>query len=377
MELEKVKLNEVLFYEQPTKYIVKSVDYSNKNKVPVLTAGKSFILGYTNETEGIFKEKLPVIIFDDFTTAIKYVDFPFKVKSSAMKILMTDPKKANIKYLFHLMQSIIFPVRKHKRHWISEYSQIEIVLPPLPEQERIANKLDRFFSESKIAIDGFAKNKKQASKIIYSELRAILDSEAMGTYSLEKICDTTSGGTPRRSNRSFYDGHIMWLKSGELNDNPSITSSEEHITDQAIAKSNAKILPTGTVLMAMYGATVGKLGILNTTSATNQAVCAITPHKNILNAYIYWFLFFYRDELINQAFGGAQPNISQTLIRKIPVKVPSKNAVPDLIEQKRIVSKINAIKEKTENLRRLFSLQETLFSSLRSSVLNQSFQINI
>lgn len=147
-ELQMVELGEVLNYEQPTKYIVSSVDYNDKNATPVLTAGKTFILGYTNEHKGIFQEKLPVIIFDDFTTAIKFVDFPFKVKSSAMKILYADPKKANIRYLFHAMQSIVFTVRKHKRHWISEYSKIKIPLPSLPEQERITNELEQVFKSS-------------------------------------------------------------------------------------------------------------------------------------------------------------------------------------------------------------------------------------
>lgn len=143
-----VKLEEVLHYEQPTKYIVSSVDYDDSYATPVLTAGKSFILGYTNEKNGVFPtEKLPVIIFDDFTTAIKFVDFPFKVKSSAMKILHADKSKADIKFLFYAMQNITFPVRKHKRHWISEYSKIETPLPPLAEQKHIVDKLNKIFVE--------------------------------------------------------------------------------------------------------------------------------------------------------------------------------------------------------------------------------------
>ena len=137
-----VELGEVLDYEQPTKYIVSSVDYDDKYETPVLTAGKTFILGYTNEKDGIFQEKLPVIIFDDFTTATKFVDFPFKVKSSAMKILYADKNKANIKFLFHTMQKIVFPVNEHKRYWISEYSKIKIPLPPIEVQNEIAEQIE-------------------------------------------------------------------------------------------------------------------------------------------------------------------------------------------------------------------------------------------
>lgn len=133
---EKVKLGDVCIYEQPTKYIVKSVDYNNEYKVPVLTAGQSFILGYTNENFGIFN-KLPVIIFDDFTTTSKYVDFEFKVKSSAIKILSVKQEIANIKFVFYLMQNIKFSNTQHKRYWISEYSNINIPLPSIEEQNQI------------------------------------------------------------------------------------------------------------------------------------------------------------------------------------------------------------------------------------------------
>ena len=169
-EVQMVELGEVLDYEQPTKYIVSSVDYNDKNETPVLTAGKTFILGYTNEKKGIFQEKLPVIIFDDFTTAIKFVDFPFKVKSSAMKILHTDPKKANIKYLFHAMQSVVFPVRKHKRHWISEYSKIQIPLPSLAKQEQITNELEKVFSASQKLNDLLEGQKKSVASLRQSSL---------------------------------------------------------------------------------------------------------------------------------------------------------------------------------------------------------------
>jgi len=137
-----VRLGDVLDYEQPTKYIVQSTDYNDGCSTPVLTAGQSFILGYTDEKDNIFSENLPVIIFDDFTTAIKYVDFPFKVKSSAMKILQAQPN-ADIKYLYYYMTTIKADTQLHRRYWISKYSNILIPLPPLPTQQKIADILDR------------------------------------------------------------------------------------------------------------------------------------------------------------------------------------------------------------------------------------------
>ena len=134
-----------LEYEQPTKYIVRSTNYKSSYKTPVLTAGKSFILGYTNESDSIFND-LPVIIFDDFTTESKFVDFPFKVKSSAMKILHINTDLILPKYAFYLMQTIEIDHENHQRYWISTYSQEEVALPPLKEQKRILSKLEKYFS---------------------------------------------------------------------------------------------------------------------------------------------------------------------------------------------------------------------------------------
>lgn len=133
------QLDSIISYEQPTPYIVKSTDYDNTYTTPVLTAGKSFIIGHTNETNGIY-EKLPCIIFDDFTTDSKLVDFPFKVKSSAMKILQVK-EDINIEYIAMFMSITRLIGDTHKRYWISEYSKIEIPIPPKNEQDRIIKKV--------------------------------------------------------------------------------------------------------------------------------------------------------------------------------------------------------------------------------------------
>jgi type I restriction enzyme S subunit len=137
-------LGEVLDYEQPTAFIVESTEYSDDFLTPVLTAGKSFIIGYSDETHGICTD-LPVIIFDDFTTESKFVDLKFKVKSSAMKILRTD--YADIKYLFYFMQTVRCNHITHKRYWISDYSQKIIALPPFAEQKRIVSVIECLFHQ--------------------------------------------------------------------------------------------------------------------------------------------------------------------------------------------------------------------------------------
>ena len=145
-------LEDVLEYEQPQAYIVNSTDYSDEYKTPVLTPGKSFVLGYTNEVSGICNH-LPVIIFDDFTTESKYVDFPFKVKSSAMKILRSRGE-IDLRYIAMYMSITRLAGDTHKRYWISEYSKIRIPIPPYAEQLRIIEKVrELFFALSAINPD--------------------------------------------------------------------------------------------------------------------------------------------------------------------------------------------------------------------------------
>ena len=143
-----VELGKVAKYEQPTKYIVRSSDYNDDFSIPVLTAGKTFILGYTDESSGVYNASVhPVIIFDDFTTANKWVDFDFKVKSSAMKIITSvDESTALLKYIYHWLNTLPSGLVEgdHKRQWISSWSKKKIPIPPLEKQQQIVSILDKF-----------------------------------------------------------------------------------------------------------------------------------------------------------------------------------------------------------------------------------------
>ena len=141
----KCRLEDIVEYEQPQAYIVNSTDYDDRYLTPVLTAGKSFVIGYTNETEGIY-QNTPCIIFDDFTTDSKLVDFPFKVKSSAMKILKVAAD-IEIEYVAMFMNITRLIGDTHKRYWISEYSKLCIPIPPKEEQKRIINTANAMFEK--------------------------------------------------------------------------------------------------------------------------------------------------------------------------------------------------------------------------------------
>lgn len=140
-------LGDLLDYEQPTAYLVSSQDYSDEFPIPVLTAGQTFVLGHTDERSGIYPASLksPVMIFDDFTTACRWVDFPFKAKSSAMKMLtLKRGAPALFRFVFYAMSCIDYVPADHARHWISKYSNFKIPVPPLEVQREIVRILDTF-----------------------------------------------------------------------------------------------------------------------------------------------------------------------------------------------------------------------------------------
>ena len=163
---EQRKLGEIFKYEQPQPYIVKCTEYDDINEIPVLTAGQSFILGYTDEEFGIkeVSDENPLIIFDDFTTSSHYVNFSFKVKSSAIKLLTLNTKKDNINCAFNALQGITYVPISHERHWISIFSSFDVLLPKSnDEQELIGGflkSLDHLITLHQSKLDKLQKLKK-------------------------------------------------------------------------------------------------------------------------------------------------------------------------------------------------------------------------
>lgn len=155
------------------------------------------------------------------------------------------------------------------------------------------------------------------------------------TY-LKDVAQWGSGGTPSRKNPAFYEGNILWVKTSELQED-YIYDTEEKISKEAIQKSSAKIFPVGTVLIAMYGATIGKTAILGVKAATNQACACAVCNDSLYNKYLFYYLRFQKDSFIKQGKGGAQPNISQDIIKKNYIPLPPK------VEQQRIVEQIESL----------------------------------
>ena len=171
-----------------------------------------------------------------------------------------------------------------------------------------------------------------------------------------------AGGTPSRSNKSYYGGNIPWLKTGDLNDG-LITNIPEKITEDAVANSSAKINPTGSILIAMYGATIGKLGILTFPATTNQACCACIEYFAITQKYLFYFLLSHRDMFIAKGGGGAQPNISKEII--VNTAIP----LPPLAEQERTVTEIERWFTLIDQLEQGKSDLQTVIKQAKSKIL--------
>jgi type I restriction enzyme S subunit len=172
-----------------------------------------------------------------------------------------------------------------------------------------------------------------AAKMIFKHLQ-----DNFPVLKISDIADTSSGGTPNRGMIEYYNGDIPWVKSGELKDG-IITTCDEYITEAGLKNSSAKLFPKGTLLVAMYGANIGKTGVLDFDATTNQAVCAIFPKVEISKDFLFWYFKQQRIEFIAIGKGGAQPNISQTVINNASIVVPD----PEI--QKKIVEFLEAIEQ--------------------------------
>ena len=185
---------------------------------------------------------------------------------------------------------------------------------------------------------------------------------------LGNIAETTSGGTPDRKNQAFFGGSIPWVKSGELEDT-FINDTEEKITPEGLKRSAAKLFPSGTLLMAMYGATVGKTALLKIEATTNQAVCAIFPRADQAGTdFLRYALVYQRPEILKLRYGGAQPNISQQVIRNLVVPLPP------LVEQRKIASVLGLVQRAIEQQEQLVALTTELKKSLMHKLFTEGLR---
>lgn len=322
-----VELGELLAYEQPTKYIVESVDYDDSYNTPVLTAGQSFILGYTNETEGIYDKNLPVIIFDDFTTSTQFVDFKFKVKSSAMKILTNDPRKTDIKYLYYAIKNIKFDSSIHKRYWITEYSKLRIPLPPLSIQKEIIDEIEQY---QKI-IDG-------ARQIVDNYKPIIKIDSTCEMTTLKDVCDFVRGpfgGTLKKE--IFVDeGYLVYEQYHAINNDFGFG---RYFINQEKFKEMQRFEVFENDLLISCSGTMGKIAIVpqnHRKGIINQALLKLTPRKTVHPMFLKLYLEskeIQKKYFTNQSGAAIQNVVSVKELKEIPFPVIPLESQMDILKR--------------------------------------------
>jgi len=347
---EMVELGEVLEYEQPTKYIVKSVNYDDSYKTPVLTAGKTFILGYTNEEDGIFSAKnLPVIIFDDFTTAIKFVDFPFKVKSSAMKILRADKTKADARFLFQIMKTIKFRHDDHKRYWISEFSKIKIPLPPLEVQKEIVEQIE----VKQSAIDhakAIIQNLERERRYFGQSLRKL---EGVKIVELGEVAEVIAGQSPEGK---YYNetGEGMPFYQGKTE------FSELYIGKPKVWTTKiTKIAERDDILMSVR-APVGPVNIATEKVCIGRGLASIRANK-VDPMFLFNFLKSI-DNKIKGNGGAVFDSINKKQIEELKIPLPS------LEIQKKLVAEAEKEQQIINANKQLIEIYEQKISDVLSEI---------
>lgn len=362
---------DVLDYEQPTKYIVKNTNYEDKG-VAVLTAGKSFILGYTKETTGIFYgDKEPVIIFDDFTTSSKLVKFPFKVKSSAMKILHARDN-INIDFIYYLMQTISYRNETHKRYWISEYAKQKLNLPPLEEQGRIVEKIEALFSD----IDNGIKDLKTAQAQIKQYRQSVLKSAFEGKLyktsewkevKLEDVCKFKSGTTIPKD-LEHINGDIPYVKVADMNlpDNKVeiCTSSKFGILSEL---RESQIIPVGAVIFPKRGgaiATNKKRKVIKPI-IIDLNIMAIIPSEKINQNFLFYKMLSI--DLTKLSNGGNIPQINNYSFDN------EKILLPTIPEQQQIVAEIEKRFAVADEMEKAVNDSLLQAEKLKQSILKQAF----
>lgn len=395
-------LGDVLKYEQPYKYAVSDTTFSSHSGTPVLTAGKSFILGYTNEAENIYLN-LPVIIFDDFTTDCKFVDFPFKVKSSAMKFLKERNNcEISLKYIFEVLQTLKLQSTggDHKRRWISEYSKLKFACPSINEQTRIAQILstaDRAIEQTQALI---AKYQRIKTGLMQDLLTKGIDehgrirSEKTHRFKTEKglrvpeewevrdlgtLCDIKG--------RIGWQGYTVNDLSDDVSDPIVIGGtqiSKEHKLDftkpvylkrQKYLEAPEIFVKFGDIVLVKTGNTIGKTALVDEPigeATINPNTVILRDFKDITNRFLYLVMIseYFQKALWDFVFVGAQPSVNQTNMKTIKIPLPNPN------EQLKITGTFFALTKQIDAEREKLSKLQTLKTGLMQDLLSGRVRVS-
>ena len=335
-----ISLADVLDYEQPSRFIVSSSEYDDNYDIPVLTAGQTFILGYTNEKEGVYKasKNNPTIIFDDFTTGYHWVDFDFKVKSSAMKMLRLKNNKSLLRYVFHSMALINYSPTEHSRQWISKYSNFEIPLPHIKVQEEIVKILDSFTNLIDALNEELSLRQKQFE--YYREKLLTFDDKIefdnIRLVHIDDICNVSRGASPRpiKNYLTQSEEGVPWIKIGDVTPfDKYIKKTNERITKEGAKKS--RFLHKGDLILS-NSLSFGRPYILEIDGCIHDGWISLSGFENyVLRDFLYEVLNTKSVQnywTMKANNGGAMSNLNSDIVKSTIIKIPSIKVQEDIVK---------------------------------------------
>lgn len=353
-------------------------------KHPVIDQGRRLIAGWTDDDDVVIDGPLPVVVFGDHTRALKFVDFPFARGADGTQILRPKPGVDPL-FFYYACRGIPLASRGYNRH----FTLLKESVVELPADEAEQRSIGRVLRHVEMAADRhtlLVETTRELKRAAMTHLftrglsgEPSQDSE-IGTIPARWVVEpldmhhtVASGTTPARRNPQYWDdGVVPWVKTAEVN-YCVISSTEEKLSVAAINDGAAKIFPSGTLLLAMYGqgVTRGKVALLGVDAACNQACAAITSTDGVVDVkYLYHFLTARYDEVRELAHGGQQQNLNLDLVRAIPVLYP-----PDKREQAAVVSVLDACDTKLALHERAAELFNQLFDGLLNALMSQRVQV--
>ncbi|WLP85698.1 restriction endonuclease subunit S [Mycoplasma seminis] len=371
---EKSYIKDLLEFERSDNYMISNL-VKEAGQNPVLTANKAFILGYSNENN--LYSKGDCILFDDFTLDTKYVNFPFLLNSSAIKIL-TSKNKMNLKFIFYLLNNANFIINGHSRHYISYIQPFQVAVPS--DISEILN-IQYFFDSIELLLTFYKRKLEKLENVKKSLLEKMFADENnpfpeirfkefTNSWEKKRLHDiykfAATGGTPLTSNKEYYSGNIPFLTISDISAcNKYVYRTEKSISKLGISNSRAWIVPKGSLSLSIY-ASIGKIGILEMEAATSQAFYNMIFDSAILSEHIYYQL--HKMELFNEwtpyISTGTQGNLNAEKVQNLQIIISSRE--DEIININKLFSSIDNMLtfykrklEKLENIKK--SLLEKMF----------------
>ena len=376
---EQRKLGDVFKYEQPQQYIVSSTKYDDQFDIPVLTAGQSFILGYTNETNGIKRasKEAPVIIFDDFTTSSHYVDFPFKVKSSAMKLLSLDNKNDNIHCAYNVLQNIDYTPVSHERHWISTFANFNVLIPSTSkEQEQIGSlfaKIDNLITLHQRKYDKLLSIKRSLLEKMFPQgdervprIRFKGFTEAWEQRKLSYYMETSN----EKNIDNIYSAEDVLSVSGDYGVVNQIEFQGRSFAGASV--QNYGILRTNDIVYTKSPLKANPYGIIKTNKGKTGIVSVLygifKPSENVYPPFVQ--VYFEQNARLNNYLRPlVNKGAKNTLLISDDDSINGEVSFPKVDEQKRI----GYIFEQLDNLITLHQRKLEMLKNIKTALLEKMF----